>query len=117
MSIQELVEIIENKFKPILNPYDYEIIEKYIYPKKHSEKQLNEAIEISKSKCTDNLKYLVSVLNNMPKDTMEVWQEKLESTKNDKLSKEDHEYAVDFYRRYCDTEEEFRQKIKELREV
>lgn len=117
MSIQELVDTIQANYRTILSPYDYEIIEKYILPKNYTEKKLNEAISIAKSQCKDSLKYLVAILNNMPKNTMEAWQEKLESTKNDKLSKEDYEYAVDFYRRYCDTEEEFRKKIKELREV
>lgn len=117
MNIQKLVDTIQANYRTILNSYDYEIIEKFILPKNYTEKKLNEAINIAKSQCKDSLKYLVAVLNNMPKDPMEAWQEKLNCTNKEIFNQKDYEFAIEYYKKYCDSEEEYKNKIKELKGV
>lgn len=115
MSIDELVDLIQNEYRPILSPYDYQIINEYIYPSNYSKKRVSQAIEVSKANFKDSLKYLVAVLKNMPEDTMEKWENEIEKNKGSKLSDAELNYAIDFLRRYCDNEEEFKNKVKKIR--
>lgn len=59
----------------------------------------------------NNLKEIEECCSDLARE--ERWNREIEKNKDEQLSEEDKEYARSYYKKYCDSEEEYHKKLKE----
>ena len=114
----DFIDYIQKNYRMHLNSRDYEMLE--TIANNYNSEEIMKAIEYSKSRGSDSLKYLQDALREKYYQSQKVeekgpeWLEK--EVKKEPLDEEEKEWARNFYKKYCDTEEEYKEKIKELEE-
>lgn len=117
------------KINTILFKKEWEQLEKY-YKKKHTrddanfyysklkdltDREFEETIDLVFKKC----KYfpnIAEIRELLPKKDKTIEQHsEWENATKEPLSKEDEKCAINFYKKYCDTEEEYQERIERLK--
>ena len=113
----DFIDYIQKNYRMHLNSKDYEML-KAIADTYNSE-EIMKAIEYSKNRGSDSLIYLQDALRDkyyqsQAKDEKKPeWLDK--EVKKEPLDEEDKKYAREFYKKYCDTEEEYQERIERLK--
>lgn len=110
----KLVIYIQKNYRAQMNGKDYEFLKEIA--DNYSSEEIFKAIEYSKQK-SDSLVFLQKVLKF--KYYQKVKEEVIEpewfnkKIEQEELSEEDKEWARSYYKKYCDSEEEYHKRLKE----
>ena len=110
----KLVIYIQKNYRAQMNGKDYEFLQEIV--DNYSSEEIFKAIEYSKQK-SDSLVFLQKVLKfkyyqKSKEEAIEPewFNEKIEQ---EELSEKDKKYTRSYYKKYCDTEEEYHKRLKE----
>lgn len=110
----KLVIYIQKNYRAQMNGKDYEFLQEIV--DNYSSEEIFKAIEYSKQK-SDSLVFLQKVLKfkyyqKAKEEAIEPewFNEKIE---REELSEKDKKYARSYYKKYCDSEEEYHKRLKE----
>ncbi len=109
------VDYIQREYrKSIFYPKDYETLEKIF--NKYSAQEIVQAIQYCKKQNTDSLIYLEKCLFNKYYESVKSskvpeWIQNPELCKQSFLNEADKEWARKFYKKYCETADEYEKKI------
>lgn len=116
INLDMFINYVQENFRKNLYPMDYEIL--HNIAKENKKEDIINAINYCREKKIDSVKYLQRVLANK---SYEEDKEVLDNPKwlneeiiTEPLSKEDRQFARDYYYQFCDSEEEAEKRIKEL---
>lgn len=113
---EKFIDYIQKEYRQcVLNNKDYEILEKL--SKEYSANEIKQALDYCKNQKTDSLVYLEKCLLNKYYEQDGIvdvpeWIQHPEICKSEPLSEEDKEWARGFYKKYCDTEKEYYERLK-----
>ena len=104
---------IQENYRINLNSQDYEILQEIA--DNYSPKEIMLAIEYCKQKKTDSLFYLQKTLikkyyQNEKQVELPNWLEN--EMKSEPLDEEDKKWLRNFYKKYCDTEKDYYEKLR-----
>lgn len=112
----DFIDYMQKNYRMHLNSKDYEMLQ--AIADTYNADEIMKAIEYSKNRGSDSLIYLQDTLRN------KYYQSQKEEEKTPKWLKEevikepldekDKEWARNFYKKYCETEKEYQEKIKNL---
>lgn len=110
----KLVIYIQKNYRAQMNGKDYEFLQEIV--DNYSSEEIFKAIEYSKQK-SDSLVFLQKVLKfkyyqKAKEEAIEPewFNEKIE---REELSEKDKKYARSYYKKYCDTEEEYHERLRD----
>lgn len=107
---EDFINYIQENYRANLNSRDYEILE--IIANNYASKEILKALKYCKEKKVDSLLYLQDALmKKYYQDEAEVPNWFIEEIKSESLSEEDKEWCRNFYKKYCDTEEEYQERL------
>lgn len=114
VNFDKLTEYIQKNYRSNLNERDYEILQ--AITNTYSNNEIKLAIAYCENNATDSLMYLQKCLKQgyykkITGDNPPSWFE--EDLKPEPLDKEDKEWMRNFYKKYCRTEEQYYQRLKE----
>lgn len=109
----EFITYIQENYRINLNSRDYEVLQ--TIADNYSAKEIMLAIDYCKQKKTDSLFYLQDALTKkyyQSEKQVDVpnWFE--DEIKTEPLSEDDKKWLRNFYKKYCDTEEEYYEELK-----
>lgn len=114
---ENFIDYIQKEYRQcVLNGKDYEILEKL--SKEYSAQEIKLALDYCKKQKTDSLIYLEKCLINKyyeqeEKNNDPEWMQNPELCKSGPLDEKDKEWCRYFYKKYCDTEEEYQKRLLE----
>lgn len=113
----KFIDYIQENYRTRLNSKDYEFLQEIA--DNYTAEEIINAITYCKEKKSDSLIYLQDALKN------KYYQQKVEKEyepnwlnleiEQEELSEEDKEWARSYYKKYCDSEEEYHKRLKETR--
>lgn len=114
VNFAKFTDYIQKNYRKNLNECDYKILQ--AITNTYSNNEIKLALDYCKDKGTDSLIYLQKCLkqgyykNNNENKTPSWFEEDLSG---DSLDEEDKEWLRNFYKKYCRTEEQYYQRLKE----
>lgn len=116
INLDMFINYVQENFRKNLYPMDYEILQNIANENKKED--IIKAINYCKEKKIDSIKYLQRVLTNKfyeeEKEILDNPKWLTEEIITEPLSKEDRQFARDYYYQFCDSKEEAEKRIKEL---
>ena len=111
----KFIDYIQENYRTRLNSIDYEFLQEIA--DNYTAEEIMNAISYCKEKKSDSLIYLQDALKNkyyqQEKTTSEEPKWFKEELKAEPLDEKDKEWARSYYKKYCDTEEEYHKRLKE----
>ena len=111
----KFIDYIQENYRTRLNSKDYEFLQEIA--DHYTADEIINAISYCKEKKSDSLIYLQDALKN------KYYQQKAEKEyepswlnleiESEELDEEDKEWARSYYKKYCDTEEEYHERLRE----
>lgn len=105
---------IVNNYRSNLNDRDEELLQ--VIADDYSVKEIKQAVAYCKSEKTDSLVYLQKALAEKYYQNTKVGIEPKwlnQEFKSEPLDEEDKEWCRKFYKKYCDSEEEYQKRLKD----
>lgn len=111
----KFIDYIQENYRMHLNPKDYEFLQEIA--DNYTADEIMNAITYCKEKKSDSLIYLQDALKNKYYQQEKTISEEpkwfKEELKAEPLDEEDKERARAYYKKYCDTEEEYHERLRE----
>lgn len=112
----DFIDYIQKNYRMHLNSKDYEMLQ--AIADTYNADEIMKAIEYSKNRGSDSLIYLQDTLRNKyyqsQKEEEKIPKWLKEEVIKEPLDEKDKEWARNFYKKYCETEKEYQEKIKNL---
>ena len=114
VNFEKFIDYVQENYRIKLNDIDYEILHEIANT--YSREEIKLALDYCKEKKTDSLIYLQQALKqkyyqNEKISIVPKWLDM--EIKAEPLTEEDKEWVRYFYKKYCDTEEEYKQRLIE----
>ena len=111
----KFIDYIQENYRTRLNPKDYEFLQEIA--DNYTAEEIINAITYCKEKKSDSLIYLQDALKNKYYQQEKTISEEpkwfKEELKAEPLDAEDKEWARSYYEKYCDTEEEYHERLRD----